>query len=447
MNKLLLIIQREYFSRVKKKSFILMTILGPLLMAGVLIVPVWLAMRDKTDHQVLVLDHSGLFVEKLTNTTQIKFTYGAESIASAKLKLKDGPFDLIMEIKGDALNDEKTTPVLYYKKQPGISTEQYITNQMENILFDYRLQGDSIDIKKIDKARRQLQLLTLKVTEDGTDEKTNTEVNMAIGFGCAIAIYFMIFMYGSQVMRGVIEEKSNRIVEVIISSVKPFQLMLGKIIGVALVGLTQFILWIILTLILQAAITTFLFKNEIADKVKQNSQIEKVMKNDLSAGISSMEKVQTPNEAIALFNDLDKVNFSQIIICFAFFFLFGYLLYAALFAAIGSAVDNEADTQQFILPVTIPLILSFIIAQNIIKDPDSSMAQFFSIFPLTSPIVMMVRLPFGVPMWELLLSMVMLIIGFLFFTWLAGKIYRTGILMYGKKTTWKELGKWLFYKG
>jgi ABC-2 type transport system permease protein len=447
MNKLLLIIQREYFSRVKKKSFILMTILGPLLMAGVLIVPVWLAMRDKTDHQVLVLDHSGLFIEKLTNTSQIKFTYGAESIASAKLKLKDGPFDLIMEIKGDALNDEKTTPVLYYKKQPGISTEQYITNQMENILFDYRLQGDSIDIRKIDKARRQVQLLTLKVTENGTDEKTNTEVNMAIGFGCAIAIYFMIFLYGSQVMRGVIEEKSNRIVEVIISSVKPFQLMLGKILGVALVGLTQFILWIILTLVLQTAITTFLFKGEIADKVKQNSQIEKVMKNDLTADITTLEKVETPNEAIALFNDLDKVNFSQIIICFAFFFLFGYLLYAALFAAIGSAVDNEADTQQFILPVTIPLILSFIIAQNIIKDPDSSMAQFFSIFPLTSPIVMMVRLPFGVPMWELLLSMFMLIVGFLFFTWLAGKIYRTGILMYGKKTTWKELGKWLFYKG
>ncbi len=447
MNKLLLIIQREYFSRVKKKSFILMTILGPLLMAGVLIVPVWLAMRDKTDHQVLVLDHSGLFIEKLNNTSQIKFTYGAESIASAKLKLKDGPFDLIMEIKGDALNDEKTTPLLYYKKQPGISTEQYITNQMENILFDYRLQGDSIDIRKIDKARRQVQLLTLKVTENGTDEKTNTEVNMAIGFGCAIAIYFMIFLYGSQVMRGVIEEKSNRIVEVIISSVKPFQLMLGKILGVALVGLTQFILWIILTLVLQTAITTFLFKDEIADKVKQNSQIEKVMKNDLTADITTLEKVETPNEAIALFNDLDKVNFSQIIICFAFFFLFGYLLYAALFAAIGSAVDNEADTQQFILPVTIPLILSFIIAQNIIKDPDSSMAQFFSIFPLTSPIVMMVRLPFGVPMWELLLSMFMLIIGFLFFTWLAGKIYRTGILMYGKKTTWKELGKWLFYKG
>jgi ABC-2 type transport system permease protein len=447
MNKLFLIIQREYFSRVKKKSFLIMTILGPLLMAGLMIVPVWLAMRDKTDHQILVLDHSGLFIDKLPNTKQIKFTYGAESIQSAKAKLKDGPFDLIMEIKGDALNDNKTTPVLYYKKQPGISTEQYISNTMENILFDYRLQGDSIDLTKIDKARRPVEILTLKVTEDGKDEKTNTEINMAIGFGCAIAIYFMIFLYGSQVMRGVIEEKTNRIVEVIVSSVKPFQLMLGKIIGVALVGLTQFILWIVLTLIISTTVNSMLFKDQIADTVKHNSQMEKVMKNDLTAGIDKMDKVGSPNEVIELFNNVNNINISKVLMCFAFYFLFGYLLYAALFAAIGSAVDSEADTQQFILPVTIPLIASFIIAQSVITDPDSSMAQFFSIFPLTSPIVMMVRLPFDVPVWELALSMFMLVVGFLFFTWMAGKIYRTGILMYGKKTTWKELGKWLFYKG
>ena len=447
MNKLFLIIQREYFSRVKKKSFLLMTILGPLLMAGLMIVPVWLAMREKTEHQILVLDHSGLFIDKIPNTKQIKFTYGAESIQTAKAKLKDGPFDLIMEIKGDALNDTKTTPVLYYKKQPGISTEEYITNQMENILFDYRLQGDSIDISKIDKARRPVEILTLKVTEEGKDEKTNTEINMAIGFGCAIAIYFMIFLYGSQVMRGVIEEKTNRIVEVIVSSVKPFQLMLGKIIGVALVGLTQFILWIVLTLIISTTVNTILFKDQIADTVKHNSQMEKVMKNDITAKVDKMEKVNSPNEVIDLFNNVKNINITKVLLCFAFYFLFGYLLYAALFAAVGSAVDSEADTQQFILPVTIPLIASFIIAQTIVTDPDSSMAQFFSIFPLTSPIVMMVRLPFDVPIWELALSMVSLVIGFLFFTWLAGKIYRTGILMYGKKTTWKEMGKWLFYKG
>ena len=447
MNKLFLIIQREYFSRVKKKSFLVMTLLGPLLMAGLMIIPVWLAMREKTEHQILVLDHSGLFIDKIPNTKQIKFTYGAESIQTAKAKLKDGPFDLIMEIKGDALNDTKTTPVLYYKKQPGISTEEYITNQMENILFDYRLQGDSIDITKIDKARRPVEILTLKVTEDGKDEKTNTEINMAIGFGCAIAIYFMIFLYGSQVMRGVIEEKTNRIVEVIVSSVKPFQLMLGKIIGVALVGLTQFILWIVLTLIISTTVNTILFKDQIADTAKHNSQMEKVMKNDLTAGVDKMEKINSPNEVIDLFNNVKNINITKVLMCFAFYFLFGYLLYAALFAAVGSAVDSEADTQQFILPVTIPLIASFIIAQSIITDPDSSMAQFFSIFPLTSPIVMMVRLPFDVPVWELALSMVMLVIGFLFFTWIAGKIYRTGILMYGKKTSWKEIGKWLFYKG
>lgn len=447
MNKLFLIIQREYFSRVKKKSFLIMTILGPLLIAGVMIVPVWLAMRDKTDHQIMVLDHSGLFIDKLPNTSQIKFTYGMESLQSAKAKLKDGPFDLIVEIPMEIINSSKATPLLYYKKQPGISTEQYISNTMENILFDYRLQGDSIDVTKLDKARRPVQLLTIKVTEGGKDEKTNTEINMVIGFACAIAIYMMIFLYGSQVMRGVIEEKTNRIVEVIVSSVKPFQLMLGKIIGVALVGLTQFILWVVLTLIISTTINSVLFKDQIADTMKHNSQMEKVLHNDITAKVEQMEKIESPNEVIELINNVNNINFTKVLMCFAFYFLFGYLLYAALFAAIGSAVDSEADTQQFILPVTVPLILSFIIAQNIITDPDSSMAQFFSIFPLTSPIVMMVRLPFDVPVWELALSMLSLIVGFLFFTWMAGKIYRTGILMYGKKTSWRELGKWLFYKG
>jgi ABC-2 type transport system permease protein len=203
----------------------------------------------------------------------------------------------------------------------------------------------------------------------------------------------------------------------------------------------------VLTLVINGAVTSILFKDQLADTAKHNSQMEKVMKNDLTSGIPKMSKVQTASAVIDVFNNYDNIQVEQIVICFAFYFLFGYLLYAALFAAVGSAVDSEADTQQFILPVTIPLIASFIIAQGIMTDPDSSMAQFFSIFPLTSPIVMMVRLPFGVPVWELALSMVSLVLGFLFFTWVAGKIYRTGILMYGKKPSWKELGKWLFYKG
>lgn len=446
MNKLFLIIQREYFSRVKKKSFLLMTILGPLLMAGVMIVPVWLGLRDKTEHHILVLDRSYAFIDKIANTEQLKFTYGNESLKTAKAKLKDGPFDMVMEIHPDIINNAQATPNLYYKTQPGISTEQYITNTIENILFDYRLQGDSIDRIKIDKARRPVKLLLNMVTDEGKDKQTNTELNMAIGFIFAIIIYFMIFLYGAQVMRGVIEEKTNRIVEVIVSSVKPFQLMLGKIIGVALVGLTQFILWIVLTFIISTTVTTVMFKNEIANTKKQDQQMEKIMQNDILAHSDKMEKIETPNEVMNIFRYAEGLNFPVLLGCFAFYFLMGYLLYAALFAAIGSAVDSEADTQQFMLPITIPMIFGFTIAQGVVNNPNSGVAQFFSIFPLTSPIVMMVRLPFDVPVWELVFSMVMLVVGFLFFTWLAGKIYRTGILMYGKKTSWKELGKWLFYK-
>ena len=446
MNKLFLIIQREYFSRVKKKSFLLMTVLGPILIAGVMIVPIWLGLRDKTDHQIFVLDRSGLFVDKIPNTDKIKFTYGSGSLKSAKDKLKDGPYDLVLELHYDLINNLKSTPNLYYRKQPGISTEEYIVNNVENILFDYRLQGDSIDRTKIDNARRPVKLLLNMVTDEGKDKATNTELNMAIGFGCAIAIYMMIFLYGAQVMRGVIEEKSSRIVEVIVSSVKPFQLMLGKILGVALVGLTQFILWIVLTLVINITVTSVLLKDQLKDTVKQNSQTEIVMKNDILAHSDKMDKIQTPQDVIEWINYANGLNIPLILGCFAFYFLVGYLLYAALFAAIGSAVDSEADTQQFMIPITVPMIFGFAIAQGVMTNPNSGVAQFFSIFPLTSPIVMMVRLPFDVPVWELVLSMTMLLAGFLFFTWLAGKIYRTGILMYGKKASWKELGKWLFYK-
>lgn len=447
MNKLFLIIQREYFSRVKKKSFIIMTLLGPLLMAGVMIVPIWLAIKDKTEHHIEVIDQSGLFIDKLPDTKQIKFTYTDESIEKAKSNLGKSPYDIVMVLPREILNSYKATPILYYSKQPGISTEQYIANNIENILFDYRLQGDSIDVTKIDKARRPVQIATIKVTELGKDEKTNTETNMLIGFVCAIIIYIMIFLYGAQVMRGVIEEKTSRIVEVIISSVKPFQLMLGKIIGVALVGLTQFLLWVILTFTISTMVSSFLFKDLIKDQVTQNAQMEKVYKNDILAGTDKMDHVKSPNEAISILNDVSHINFGKIIFLFAFYFLFGYLLYAALFAAIGSAVDSDADTQQFMLPVTIPLVLSFVVAQSVAANPDGAVAYWFSIIPLTSPIVMMVRLPFDVPVGDIITSMTLLVLGFFFFTWMAGKIYRTGILMYGKKVTWKELGKWLLYKG
>jgi ABC-2 type transport system permease protein len=270
---------------------------------------------------------------------------------------------------------------------------------------------------------------------------------MVLGMFGAILIYFFIFLFGAQVMRGVIEEKTNRIVEVIVSSVRPFQLMMGKIVGVALVGLTQFVLWVVLTLGIVAV-----FQVSYADEIKASQAKEMLMGNatGTSGGNSvdaAIESEDSENGIGEVFSALRSVNYTLMIGGFLFYFLFGYLLYAALFAAIGSAVDNEADTQQFMLPITIPLIMSIVSAQYVINNPDGPAAFWLSIIPFTSPIVMMIRLPFGVPYMELLLSGVLLILGFLGTTWLAGKIYRTGILMYGKKVDYKELWKWVSYKG
>lgn len=447
MNKLFLIIQREYFSRVKKKSFLIMSVLGPLLIAAVYIIPIWLGMRDTTEHNILVLDRSGLFVDKIENTERLKFDYSNESLKQAKEKLNGKPYDLVLELHYDLINNLKSTPNLYYKQQPGITTEQYIINQVENILFDARLQGDSIDRTKIDNARRPVKLLLNMVLENGKDKNTDTERNMTVGFISAIIIYMFIFLYGTQVMRGVMEEKTNRIVEVLVSSVKPFQLMLGKIIGIAFVSLTQIALWIVITIILNVTVLPLILNKQLTDVKKRKTQTELVQKNDILSHSDNFDRINTPNEVIDWINYVDAMNKTLMISCFLFYALVGYLLYAALFAAVGAAVDSETDSQQFIVPLTVPLIFAFVISTSIVSNPSSGLAQFFSIFPLTSPIVMMVRLPFDVPVWELLLSMLMLIVGFLFFTWLAGKIYRTGILMYGKKTSWKELGKWLFYKG
>jgi ABC-2 type transport system permease protein len=263
---------------------------------------------------------------------------------------------------------------------------------------------------------------------------------MGVGFGTGILIYLFIFLYGVQVMRGVVEEKTSRIVEVIISSVKPFQLMLGKIIGIAMVGLTQFILWTILTFIL-VFIGQFFFIQEL--NITDNPVVQQTM----PTMPGQMKATQNFNysEAKEILNDLQNIPFLKIISAFIFYFLGGYLLYSAMFAAIGAAVDNEADTQQFMAPVTIPLVFAFIAGQFIIQNPEGPLSFWLSIIPFTSPVVMMVRLPFEVPLWELFLSMALLVAGFIFMTWLAGKIYRTGILMYGKKATYKELWKWLRY--
>jgi ABC-2 type transport system permease protein len=330
-----------------------------------------------------------------------------------------------------------------------------MSRQIEELKLEAKLadlqQGAAQKISLDDVLRSiktNIDISTIKINEGGDEQKSYTEISMVIGLFSGILIYFFIFMFGSQVMRGVIEEKTSRIIEVIISSVKPFQLMMGKIIGVALVGLTQFMLWVVLTfIIITAVVTPLTSKTSGAGKSALTEQVLKSNAANISPDnakeiIKSTEGDEGVNEVL---DALNSINFPVMIGAFIFYFLFGYLMYAALFAGIGGAVDSEADTQQFMLPLTAPLILSMVLVQFIIQEPDGPMSFWLSIIPLTSPVVMMVRIPFGVPYFQVFLSMALLILGFLGTTWIAGKVYRTGILMYGKKINYKELWKWLRY--
>jgi ABC-2 type transport system permease protein len=455
MKKIRLIIQREYLTRVKKRSFIIMTILGPLLMAGIFVVPIYLATTTNEIKQVAVIDETGLFHEKFKNSDNIRFHYLETDINSAKDAFgKSDDYALLYIPRTDVALP--TNAILYAGTQVNINVKSYIRNVMSKRIEDLKLEAQLADLTKEDHSRINLDDLlrsiktsvdisTIKINSDGQEEKSYTEVSMVLAIFGAILIYFFIFMFGSQVMRGVIEEKTSRIVEVIVSSVKPFQLMMGKIIGVALVGLTQFALWVVLTFIIITGVTsTFIGKPIPAADQKQ--LIEQSANGFDPGKVINLpvdpQEEQGTNEVLAAINSID---FPVMIGSFLFFFLFGYLMYAALFAAIGGAVDSEADTQQFILPLTAPLIFAIVVAQFIVQDPSGPMAFWLSIIPFTSPVVMMIRIPFGVPFYEVALSMTILLLGFLATTWMASKIYRTGILMYGKKTSYKELWKWLIH--
>lgn len=436
MNKIFLIIQREYLTRVKKKSFVIMTLLGPLLMAALMIVPVWIGMKDKDFQIIEVIDETGLFIDQFENTKTLRFEQQFVDIEMAKDSFYESKYTSILHITGIGI---ESTAKMYYKKQPGINTVSKIETTIEDGIRNIELKEQfNISREQLEKINPNVTVETIFRNADGAEETKSSTISTVLGFGAAIIIYMFIFLYGVQVMRGVIEEKTSRIVEIIISSVKPFQLMLGKIVGIAMVGLTQFLLWIILTGVIISIAQVVLNQNiEVAD----TAAIEEVMKAQ-GAG-----NVNTTNMAGQIQSIIDEIPIVKLLVSFLFYFLGGYLLYGALFAAVGSAVDSEADTQQFMMPITIPLIFAFVVAQTVIQNPDGAMAFWLSLFPLTSPIIMMVRIPFGVETWELLLSMVLLILGFVGTTWMAGKIYRTGILMYGKKVSYKELWKWLFFKG
>ena len=420
MRKIWLIIKREYLVRVRKKAFIVMTIVGPLLMAALMIVPTYLANKTQELRTIAIAEDGFEFTNQIEDTDFLNFSkIPTDEAILLKNDFSESNYYALLYIDGNNFT-------LYSNQQISLSVSKAIENQLEQIIEHQKLKAAGIDLNILSEAESTVHITTKIITEDGSTTNSKAEASMGIGFICGILIYMFIFMYGTMVMRGVIEEKTSRIVEVIISSVKPFQLMMGKILGVALVGLTQFALWILLTIAI-ASVAELMFMDASSMTTESNSTQQSLLLSELS-------------------NLTGGINLIQIFISFIFYFLAGYLMYSSLFAAVGSAVDAEADTQQFVLPITIPLILAFILIQPIMENPDGALAFWMSIIPFTSPVIMMVRLPFGVANWELALSMGVLILSFVLTTYLAGKIYRTGILMYGKKTSYKELWKWLTYK-
>lgn len=443
----MLIIGREYLTRVRKKSFIVLTILVPLLVVGMYASIFYFAMAGtKEIRQVTVIDESSVFENNFRDTENIRFHYSQNGLQDEKRRiLEEGQENVFLLHIGPFTGIPDQVEIIS-SKQAGIDLIESIDGQMERVLRDQRLLEAGIDTGVLNQLKVNVSLKTTRLTEQG-ESQTSAGASYGVALAACILIYLFIFLYGVQVMRGVIEEKTSRIVEVIISSVKPYQLMLGKILGIALVGLTQFMLWIILSIAAMGVIKSAFADDIDLSRMKQTTAMQTApAAGDHPGESSANEAAADPNPAMEVLQALGTLNIPLILGCFIFYFLGGYLLYSALFAAVGSAVDNETETQQFMFPVTLPLLFAYLSSFGLITNPDSTLLFWLSMIPLTSPVSMMIRLPFGVPAWELGVSMVLLVVGFVFTVWLAARIYRTGILMYGKKVTFRELGKWLFYK-
>ncbi len=452
MNKIALIIRREYITRVRKKSFLIMTLLTPFLFALIFIIPALVMTNEDKDFKKIAVieDGSDLFTNVIPDTKDTDFEY----LEGVKLNdIKNNFAELgyygVLYISPDLVANPDAIQLIS-RKQPPIGLLDHISGSLEKEIEKQKLLA--YNIENLDEILRTIntsvRVQTIKMDETGSARETSTGISMALAYIGGFLMYMLVFMFGSMVMRGVIEEKTNRIVEVIVSSVKPVQLMLGKIIGVALVGLTQFALWIVLTLALVMVVKTNLLPEGAMEQLQQLPQSFAEADQATAAGSAGTTvTAEQLTEFQQIFAGALSMPWGLIIFSFVFYFLTGYLLYASLFAAIGSAVDNETETQQFMLPVTIPIILGLVVAMGTMQNPESSLSFWFSIIPLTSPIVMMARIPFDVPAWEIALSMGLMLLTIVGAVWMAAKIYRTGILMYGKKTSYKELWKWLTYKG
>ncbi|MBR1433574.1 MAG: ABC transporter permease [Bacteroidales bacterium] len=460
------IVGREYMTRVKKKSFLITTFVVPILFAALCILPSVLMMNTKEKSQkVAVVDQSGIVMPYYVDNEAATYTDVTEMGADiAKEKLGELGMDVLVVVSPlDTVN--KTVSVQAYSKKPiGVDFSESLGTKATNAVEDYRIRSYNIDnldqIMKDVKARVRVTEYTMD--ESGKESVSESAIYMVISMVLGMIIYMFIAMFGAMVMTGVIEEKSSRVVEVLISSVKATELMFGKIIGVALVALTQFLLWIVFTLVLVLA-ASGIFGMNFLGEASSSQDPTAIMQTmgvssdqmdamgmstiDMSSLTAAQDSVQTaegePSELSVILGTLGNIPYVKLIICFLIYFVLGYLLYASLYAAVGSAVENEADTQQLQLPITIPLMIAFFIVFFAFRNPDSGVVFWGSMIPFTSPIVMIARIPYGVPMWELIVSIALLVVTFIGCAWLSAKIYKVGILMFGKKSTYKDLWKWL----
>ena len=460
--KLGIIIQREYLNKVKKKSFLLTTFGVPILFAGMYAVMLFVMLKAEGDSKrIAVIDNSGIVMEKLENTKQLTFTRLDETDPEAvKNRLGDYDADILLYISPLDSATKSVTATTYADKPMGMETAEVLENRINDAVEDYRIGSYGIEglDQILSEVHSDVHLTSYTVDAEGKETISQSEVYMIVSMVLAMALYMFIALFSGMVMSSVIEEKSSRVVEVLVSSVKSTELMFGKIIGVALVALTQFLLWIVLTLLIIGILGGVVGMDKITGGVDQ-SQLEQIQEMssmgggmnmgstlDLQALTDTTAVADGPTGMQAVLGTLGSLNYPQLIVSFLLFFLFGYLLYASLFAAIGSAVENEADTQQLSFPVTVPLLIGFLVAFYAFRAPESSIVWWFSMIPFTSPIVMLARLPFGVPTWELILSIGLLVLTFVVCAWASAKIYKVGILMYGKKSSFKDLWKWLKQK-
>lgn len=449
MNKIFLVGGREFFTRIQSRTFIVMSLLGPLLFGLFVLVPVLMARWDSDSTTIWVHDPSGQLADAFEDHQGLDFQVlpqgtlsnglltPADSTNIRQLLEEQDAGLLHLQIPDSNLNVKAS----YYSSQAaGLKITERIQSDLNDRIYQLRMARQGLDPDLIERLRAEVRLQTSVWTDEGSKD-SHTETAMILGFGAALLMYMFIFMYGGMVMRGVIEEKASRVMELLVSTTKPFELMLGKILGIASVGLFQFVLWILLGSAISTGVGALgLTKGPEAPSVATptTTPVTKpiaVNTNDL------------PAEAQAdWMHILSQMPWESIIPLFLFYFLGGYFFYAALFAAVGSAVDSEGDSQQLMLPISLPIILSFVASQFVMQNPHGSLAFWMSMIPLTSPVVMVVRLPFGVPGWELALSMALLVGAFVLAVWLAGRIFRIGVLMYGQKVSFDLLRKWLFYR-